>query len=403
VAPQDSEGLNRDINISPDEAYGVLTGKYQDPVALDTERFLELCQEAFVAKYRHVDEQFWNNSVYAYLRRPYYMCNWDQAIAEYHNFIAPNCDERHYHRIVVSQISEVDPETISSELRRLVRPLTRPFGKFDSETIIIRAGRVSERYQEQTRRLQRAADANAIIDFLKMKNLCPFSEEELARAVAEHAATGRPLFSRREWAWIWHQLSREERKRLKKKRLSARQKIYLKRRIRGGYKYHGIRVFIIIEKSAEIAFKRMIALIRHFYKHRVIGMLKKLEIHPWEYDYKWENILREEWNVTRRVKSTFSRRIVEFEDMKWSSNNNIINRALQPIVKHILQFLVASFLWFTDKLKAVKHEIGQIGILKSKILPLSREIRENLAFLDPERRKLAVKLIIRSVSNVGKG
>jgi len=378
--------------------------KYKNQlIGADLERFLELCQEAFIAKYRKVDERFWNNSVYASLRRPYYMCNWDQMIAEYHNFIAPNGDIRRYHRIVVDQIPEVDPDIIRSELPKLVRPLTRPFGTFDSETIIIRACKVSEEYDEETRKLKRAADAGAILDFLEEKGIFSISEEEKAKAIAEYAATDKKLFSLRDWKEIQSMLSKADRKELERRRRSAKQKVYHRRKIRGGFKYHGIMVLIIIEKSAEIAFKRMIALIRHFYKRRIIGMLKKLEIQPWEYDHNWANILREEWNVKRRVKSEFSMKIVEYHDMKWISINNIINRGLQPIIKRILQYLVATFLWFSDKLKAVMHEIGQQSILKSVIQPLSDELRRNLAFLDIAKRKEAAEMIIRKVIPLCKG
>jgi len=363
---------------------------------VDAERFLELCQEVFVGKYRKVDERFWNNSVYAYFKQPYYMCNKDQMIVEYHNFIAPHGDTLRLHRIVVMSIPEIDPCIIRSELPKLVKPLTKPFGSFDSETIILRAQSVSSRFKEETRKLQRAADANVILDFLEEKGIFSISEEEKALAIAEYAK-GKQLFSLSDWREIQDRLSKDDREELKRRRQKARQKIYFERRIIGGGKYHGIRVFIIIERSAEIAFKKMMALIRHFYKHRVIGMLKKLEIKPSDYDHDWRNILREEWNVKRRVRSEFSKKVVEINGMKWISNNNIIIRDLQPIIKHILQYLVASFLWFSDRLKGIMHEIGQQSILKGKIKPLFEELSQNLAFLDADKRRKTAQLIIRKV------
>jgi len=115
------------------------------------ERFLELCQERFATLYRRVSERFWNNSVYGYVKRAYYMCRFDIGVAGYHVPTTVNGEgfpQENY--IAIAVLPELDQQIFDEEVKRLSRPLSPCLGLLDSITIFVVAPKASK---EQRRRL----------------------------------------------------------------------------------------------------------------------------------------------------------------------------------------------------------------------------------------------------------
>jgi hypothetical protein len=114
---------------------------------LFAEKFIEHCQDTFVPIYRRVSEQYWNNSIYGNVRRPYYMCNHDVGLAEYYVPTVLNGDGFvQKHRIVVSVLPELDMNIYESEVGKLTKPLSTPMGIIDSTTIFVVAPKVTRQH-----------------------------------------------------------------------------------------------------------------------------------------------------------------------------------------------------------------------------------------------------------------
>ena len=381
------------------------------------ESILEKLQDVFAPMFRGVHERFWGSGVYACVRRPYIHVDWDQGLAEYYVPTALNGENiMQYHRIVVSIYPYMDHGLEKSELVRLKMPIKPPAGRIDSESIILVAPKVSDSYARERRRSIRYRDCMTILRYLRSKGIIDLTDGEIEDASWRAASEEKKIFSPSDWREIMRKLSMEEQDELDHARIRARRREQLKWNIRGGYnharpmdqygsKHKGYRTLIIIEKSAEKAVKRIISHLRWFWKKRVIGMLRKLEIQPYQYDHDWRNMLRPEWDVSRR-----RRRFVAY-DSGWDytprdaneerriSINTIISRGLISVIKNILRSMVATFIWLSDKLKAIDREVCQISILKSTIQAFSEEISPKLAALDPERRQLAAERLISMIGS----
>ena len=384
-------------------AEDVSGGKALLPEGSYAEGILESLQGSFAPLFRRVHESFWNNGVYAGVRRPYYHVDWDQGLAEYYVPTVLDGENRmHYYRVVVSVYPYLDRGTVRVEAGRLKRPFTSPAGVVDSESIFMVAPRVGGIYAEVRGREVRYADKKATLKYLRDKGLIEISDEEMEEAAWKAAFEGRTLFPGGEWREMMGRLSRDEREELNRIRRRARRDEHRRWIIRGfsHSSRKGYRTFIIIQESFRMAVKRITEIIYNFWKKRVIGMLRKLEVQPHQYDYNWRNILRDHWNTA--VKTWKPRRtemnLPDEERMMITSNNNIISRGCSPIspaLLHVLKGLIATFLWFRSRLEKVMDEIGQIGTAKSAIQTFSEEIRPKLASLSPRMRRLtAEKLII---------
>jgi len=381
------------------------------------ESILEKLQDVFAPMFRGVHERFWGSGVYACVRRPYIHVDWDHGLAEYYVPTALNGENiMQYHRIVVSIYPYMDHELEKSELVRLKMPIKPLAGRIDSESIILVAPKVSDSYARERRRSIRYRDCPATLRYLRGKGIISLTDGEIEDASWRAASEDKKIFSRSDWREIMRRLSREEREELDHARMRARRREQLKWNIRGGInharlmdqygsKHKGYRTLVIIEKSAEKAVRRIISLLRRFWRERVVGMLRKLEIQPYQYDNDWRNMFRPEWGVSRR-----RRRFVAY-DPGWDytsrdvneerriSINTIISRGLIPVIKNILRSMVATFIWPSDKLKAIDREVCQISILKSTIQAFSEEISPKLAALDPDRRQLAAERLISMIKN----
>lgn len=104
----------------------------------------------------------------------------------------------------------------------------------------------------------------------------------------------------------------------------------------------------IIHPDPEIAFKKLMTHVSHFWNVRVKRFVEALKLHPYQYDYKLENLL----SITLKVIENYSNRII-----------------------HCLRSMVSHLLWFAGKLKEALNRIGALNILKSKVLAGLREIR----------------------------
>jgi hypothetical protein len=110
-------------------------------------RFMELCQDYFATLYGRVSAPVWNNSIYGYVKRAYYTCNFDVGVAEYYVPTVLNGENfMQCHRIVVVVLPELDKETYESEIVRLISPLSPPLGFIDSTTIFVVAPKVTRKH-----------------------------------------------------------------------------------------------------------------------------------------------------------------------------------------------------------------------------------------------------------------
>ncbi len=359
------------------------------------ERILERFQGLFVPMFRRVHEPLWNNSVYAYVRRPYYYVDWDQGLAEYYVPTVLDGENRmHYYRVVVSVYPYLDRGTVKVEAGRLEVPFTSPAGVIDSESVFLVAPEVGGLYAEMRGRSIRYADRVAVLRYLREKGILEISDMEIEEAAWRSAVENRRLFSRSEWRRIMMRLSKDEREELKSIRWKARNAEHQRWIIRGGTIRHRRehRLFVILHESADVAFKRIVEIICSFWRSRVSGLLRRLWIQPYQYDYNWENILRDYWTVSVEGR-------IEHEGGT-STNNNIIRGVSQisPILLHILKSLTATFIWFSEGLKNVTDEIGQRRILEGALRIFYEHVTLRLASLNPEMKRLAAKhltIIIR--------
>jgi len=135
------------------------------PFGLYADRFMELLQDWFATLYKRVSQQYWNNGVYCSVRRGYYMCSFDNAVAEYYIPTALNGENiMQFHRVAVSVLPEVDGELYDCEVRRLIKPFTSPAGIIDSVSIFVVAPKVTLMHALRVKRLKLKA-------MLKIKRL----------------------------------------------------------------------------------------------------------------------------------------------------------------------------------------------------------------------------------------
>lgn len=143
--------MNNGVGFNKPFGGGMMSGMY-------SERVVELCQNVFVPLSKKVGDRYWNNGIFAYQRRPYYMCNFEDAIMEYYIPTALNEENvLQYHRIVIAIYSELDKDIIMSELPKLRTRFTSPAGYVDSETIFFVASRVSKKQVENLKKNGRKA------------------------------------------------------------------------------------------------------------------------------------------------------------------------------------------------------------------------------------------------------
>jgi hypothetical protein len=114
------------------------------------ERVLEMLQRIFAPLYRRVHEKFWNNGTFAYVRRPYYFCNFQDGV--YEIYIPTMLDGENrmgYYRIAVKVVEELDEDSIRREQPYMMWAWTTPMGKVESELIVYIARRTNEKQRRK--------------------------------------------------------------------------------------------------------------------------------------------------------------------------------------------------------------------------------------------------------------
>lgn len=115
----------------------------------------------------------------------------------------------------------------------------------------------------------------------------------------------------------------------------------------------GYFTFIIVNSTPEIAVKRLKDQILNFLKTRIKNLLKKLKLQPW--------II--ERCIDRMEKGTLL-------------NINILLESFSMTVRNIAVNMANTFMWIKGKLKELKKEIGRQNILKTKIIPIIKQLKE---------------------------
>jgi hypothetical protein len=119
-------------------------------------------------------------------------------------------------------------------------------------------------------------------------------------------------------------------------------------------------VIPIVSPSPEIALKKLITHVTHFWQARVKGFLRKLNVEPWQYDYDVKNLL-------------------------YSLPKVIENYSSQII--YCLRSMVAHLLYFMDRLRDALRAIGRLNEMKSKVMDVARRLAEALNVLEPKKRE----------------
>jgi hypothetical protein len=127
-------------------------------------------------------------------------------------------------------------------------------------------------------------------------------------------------------------------------------------------KVAGWLVIPIVSPSPEIAFKKLLTHVTHFWQTRVKGFLRKLHVEAWQYDYKVKNLLY----YLPKVIEEFDRQII-----------------------YCLRSMVAHLCYFEDAFRDVMVAIGKISMLKEAVLARARLLVEALGWLG-ERDGVAV-------------
>jgi hypothetical protein len=121
-------------------------------------RFMELSQSWFATLYGRVSQQYWNNGIYGNMKRAYYMCNFNDAVAEYYVPTALNGENfMQFHRITVAVLPEIDERIYDGEINRLITPFTSPMGIVDSTTIFVVAPKVTREHALRVKKLKHKA------------------------------------------------------------------------------------------------------------------------------------------------------------------------------------------------------------------------------------------------------
>jgi len=235
-----------------------------------SQHFMEYVQDCFAPMYKRVYQKCWNNNVWSFIKRSYYICKHDLGLAEYY---IPTCVNQdglmQYHRVVVSVLPELDQEVFDAEVRRMLKPFILPAGKIDSCTVFVVAPRTTKTQKMKVKQFGRKA-------MVKISRIPK-----------------------------------------------------------------GLAMPIIV-KEPEIAFKKLLTRLTHFWNVRVKRLLEKLEVQPMQYDYNLGNIIKD--SIT------------------------VIENKVYGVVKQNLKSMISTFLWLGDKLKLALKRIGNLNILKSKVL-----------------------------------
>jgi len=104
---------------------------------------------------------------------------------------------------------------------------------------------------------------------------------------------------------------------------------------------------MFINKSPEVAFKKLLELFVTFYRERIGKLLEKLDFEPWQYDYRRKDYLY------------------------YSGISDIIE-GISYSLGQSFRSLSHSLNWFLMKLRGLMHEIGRQNMLQQKIERLSR-------------------------------
>ena len=261
-----------------------LFGTYSD-------RILEGLQHTFAPMHRRVWSPNWNNSIFAYARQPYYICDWQTRTYEIHIPIGIDGENiMHYWRVCIKIFHELDQETIKQNQPNMEYPWIKPLGITDSETIMYIAQKPSETLKTKLRSLYKAGGKKA----------------------------------------------------------------YMKGLLRG-FRHknkRGYFTFIIIHESPEIALKRIKDKLINFIHKRIKAFLRKLKLPTWKIDecvkkrnYFSINILIEKYSLTiRTILKNMTETLLWLMDrqkelLREIGRQNIIKTKIQPLTRELAKIL----------------------------------------------------------------
>ena len=118
----------------------------------------------------------------------------------------------------------------------------------------------------------------------------------------------------------------------------------------------------IVSNVPEIAFKKLLRHVVNFWRARVKGFLRKLNVEPWQYDYKERNIL----SLLPKVIENYCCQII-----------------------YCLRSMVAHLCYFEDAYREVMGDIGRLNMLMDVVRAGARRLVEALNVLS-ERDRAAV-------------
>jgi hypothetical protein len=164
-------------------------------------------------------------------------------------------------------------------------------------------------------------------------------------------------------------ISEKQRSRLRR----LGKKAYIRNR-RFGYRF----ATPIITESPEIAVKKLMERLTHFWQKRVKAFLERVKLQAWMYDYKVKNLL---------------------------SNTILVLEEYDSNIKHSLRSMVAHLLFFEERLREAFRGIGRLNGLKMRVFAVSERISSMLSLLDEhDKRKVLAKLEeCLALSCVGRG
>jgi len=307
------------------------------PYGVFVEELVEMLMDTFAPMYQKVYRPLWNNGVYSEVKRPYYYVDHDSGILE---FYVPTCLNgegfMQYNRIVVRVLPELDLEVWNSERRSLEHPFTSPAGLIDSESIFLVAPSATEEWKRR---------------FEAEKRM------EVARFFREKGLDRNP-----------RRLTSEELEELRRRKHS----VFWRVKVRGGIRHRnkkGYMTYFIIRKSAQQAYMAIMQRLKKFWEKRVKGLLEKVNVEPYHYDYKLENI---------------------------PSTNGPLIEWVYPTIKHNLHSMVKTFIWFRDAVKSALREIKALALLKSRVLPLINELKKDVKYLLNRRKNGEIRFELPS-------
>lgn len=102
---------------------------------------------------------------------------------------------------------------------------------------------------------------------------------------------------------------------------------------------------LFVTKVPEIAFKRLLSLLKTFFERRIGKLLERLEITPWHLDYKEKTLY-------------------------YINDVTYIVEHFSHAIACTLKCFSHSLAWFVGKINSVKHEIGVQNMIKLSLRPL---------------------------------